>query len=130
MPYEIRWEENGGVYLRFWGWVSKEELQRPRQEIAGDSRGSQLRYDITDFSDVTKYDVTAFDALLLAAKDHYMSYQYLAIITTNEGIKDLASKYAKSPLMTKRDVCIFSNLSDARSWVSLCLSKEAKSSGQ
>lgn len=56
MPYELTWEP-GGVLRRYLGDVTVAERQRSFEAICGDARFDSLRYTITSYLDVTRYEV-------------------------------------------------------------------------
>lgn len=121
MPYVIQWESEG-VYTKYWGDLTVEELNEALRSKRDDPRMPNCRYSISDFLDVTQTSVTKFAVLLLAAKDHDSEAVSRSIkiahVMDNAGLKDLSLTYKKSPLI--RDslmVDIFDTLEDARAWV-------------
>lgn len=56
MPYELTWEP-GGVVRRYVGAMTVAERQRSFEQICGDPRFDSLRFAITNYLDVTSYEV-------------------------------------------------------------------------
>lgn len=67
MPYELIWEERG-VYRRYFGNVTIAERSRSFEEICNDPRFGELRYSITDYLDVTSYEITSQATEEIAAR--------------------------------------------------------------
>ena len=65
MPCEITWEPRG-VWRRFNGCMSAEDLLRSIEVVHGDPRFDDLRYSLNDFLDVTVSEIDP-DTLLSSA---------------------------------------------------------------
>lgn len=118
MPIDVVWERRG-AYKRYHGHVTGEELLQSIDVLHSDYRFDRLRYVISDCSDVKSFSVTEDQVQLVAAKDLGARYTnphvLVAIVTTDDRIKALATLYAGPPLQpypTK----IFDTLDDARAW--------------
>lgn len=56
MPYEITWEPEG-VHRRYHGVMTIDERRRSFNDICGDPRFDSMRFSITDYLAVTRYEV-------------------------------------------------------------------------
>ena len=57
MPYKLTWELSG-VYRQYFGDVSIAQRRASFDEICGDHRFDNLRYAITDYLAVERYEIT------------------------------------------------------------------------
>lgn len=53
MAFDLKWESDG-VYAKFYGDLSTDDLIRFNSQVVGDSRFDYIRYEICDFLDVEK----------------------------------------------------------------------------
>ena len=63
MPYEVRWELHG-VYSRYYGNVTGDDMRRHIEEVCKDERFDRHRYNILDFSDATDFSPTERELLI------------------------------------------------------------------
>ena len=63
MPYQVKWEPRG-VYSRYYGNVTGEDMRRHIEEVCKDDRFEQHRYNILDFSDATEFSPTERELLI------------------------------------------------------------------
>ena len=74
MPHSLHWED-AGVYVRFEGTVTADELVGVYDEVARDFRSDSIRYVITDYlGAVPSLDMTRTDVLGFAALERGASY--------------------------------------------------------
>ena len=74
MPHSLHWED-AGVYVRFEGTVTADELVGVYVEVARDFRSDSIRYVITDYiGAVPSLDMTRTDVLGFAALERGASY--------------------------------------------------------
>lgn len=103
MPFELIWEPRG-VYRRYHGAVTIAERERSFDLICGDPRFDRLRYTLTDYLEVSDYEVSepateeiaarhiapmqinpriviaavAVDPRIVAAIEHFISLSFVA----------------------------------------------------
>lgn len=118
MPYEIKWEERG-VYSRFYGVVSGDELRTHAVAVSSDSRAADIDYAITDFTDLECHTISRTEVLYTAATDSLLQNVPLAVIYSKGLPADLAllELHRLSPLMSIRLMRIFVTEDDARKWI-------------
>lgn len=119
MPYDTRWEDKG-ILVRYWGTVTKDDLMAQSLEHRQDPMLPSARYLIADFTSLEGHSVLPSDVLLLAAQDyHYPGHMPLAIVfkENEDALLDLARLYAQSPLLRGRPIKTFSELAEARAWI-------------
>lgn len=122
MPYRIDWEHRG-AFVTYDGVVTTAEITNAHAELRAHPNSSLASYAINDFTRVQRIDTSAYDVLMIAAKDSqgFKENESLkvAVVTSDQKIGDLFdSKYAKSPLLKPYQIKIFYKVSDAREWVS------------
>lgn len=117
MPYLIKLDPQG-AYIQFTGSASGEEVKESSKLIRDMQNGRSLNYLIVDFNDCSECQVSKYDALLVAAYDHWLwqsnSSFKIAIVATDEHILKLVKVYRDSPLMVRAE--IFNRLTDAYKW--------------
>jgi hypothetical protein len=119
VPYEVRWELHG-VYSRYYGNVTGEDMRRHIEEVCKDDRFEQHRYNILDFSDATDFSPTERELLinsgvLIAAA--FTNHQVLiAAVVTRDNIREALERFhalGTSPYEAK----IFPTVAEARKWI-------------
>ena len=118
MAYEITWEDNG-VYWKYSGAVTGEEIVKASTSIYGDPRFISLKYKFVDFLDAESVDITKDQLALIA-------YQHLAAERSNPYIKNailvkagqqLAKDFAAFFKKSSWEVRIFTDPDEANTWV-------------
>ena len=118
MAYEITWEDNG-VYWKYSGAVTGDEIVEASTSIYGDPRFISLKYKFVDFLNADSVDITKDQLALIA-------YQHLAAERANPYIKNailvkadqrLAKDFAAFFNKSSWEVRIFTDLDEANSWV-------------
>ena len=118
MAYEIIWEDNG-VYWKYSGAVTGDEIVEASTSIYGDPRFISLTYKFVDFLDAQSVDITKEQLALIA-------YQHLAAERANPYIKNvilvktgqrLAKDFAAFFDKSSWEVRIFTDLDKASEWV-------------
>jgi len=119
VPYEVRWEPHG-VYSRYYGNVTGDDMRRHIEEICKDDRFEQHRYNILDFSDATDFSPTERELLInsgVLIGAAFTNHQVLvAAVVTRENIRAALERFHSlgvSPYEAK----IFSTVADARKWI-------------
>jgi len=79
MSYNIRWEPEG-VYWKYTGKVSGEEIIKSTSTIYGDPRFDDISYKFVDFEDVESIDIKEHEVSLIA-------FQHKAAALSNNTIK-------------------------------------------
>ncbi|MCD8535716.1 MAG: hypothetical protein LR011_13400 [Verrucomicrobia bacterium] len=122
MAHETFWEERG-IYWKFSGDVSYEEIAAINQEFYDDGRSDKMRYQITDFSDAEIGDISEKQLLIFAALDfgasHSLPQMKQAIVANSQKATALAQRYIELSIQLKSPwkFRIFSNIGAARAWV-------------
>ena len=126
MAYELVWEDNG-VYWKYSGNVSGNEIIDASTSIYGDARFIALKYKFVDFLDVVNFEMDQSQLALIA-------YQHLAAERANPYLKNvilikqghkitqMAHEFAAFFNKSSWDVKVFTDLDEANSWVGRCQS--------
>ena len=119
MPYQLTWEPSG-VYRRYSGDVSIAERRASLEEICSNPRFDDLRYSITDYLAVDKYEVTKASTAEIAAL-------HIGPLTTNPRIVIAAVADRPDIVAAIRDFMdlaftnapyrIFGSVDEARQWI-------------
>ena len=119
MPYEVRWELHG-VYSRYYGSVTGEDMRRHIEEVCKDERFDRHRYNILDFSEATEFSATEKELLVnsgVLVGAAFMNHQVMiAAVVTRENVRATLAKIhalGVSPYEAK----IFPTVADARKWI-------------
>jgi hypothetical protein len=118
MAYTIRWE-GLGVYRRFFGDITAEELKAAHDEMIGDVRFENARYVISDFlqshyrAELSRKDVEAF-ANFEILKFYECPDIVNATVATDERILDHV-QYFES--LSPYPLGVFATVEDARHWI-------------
>lgn len=121
MSYQIVWEERG-VYWKFKGIMTGEELLKCNHSFYGDSRFDMARYQIIDMLEVESFDIKDDAMEEIAVMDMAASRTnpliVVAVVATKLEAKHLVEIYASTtgngaPWESK----IFESVSDARIWI-------------
>lgn len=126
MPAMVKWEGNN-AYVSVSDIVVIQDLLDVNNEILGSTNIHQLKYAIIDASNVTAVLLSDSEILQLAASDATASKYItsdsvkLALVTTDEKFKRLIEVYIEVTLKIgiQWELCLFDNLTDARSWVEM-----------
>ena len=119
MSYKLIWQ-NGGVYWKYTGNVSGQEIIEATTVIYGDSRFDNLKYKLVDFIDIERLDVDKKEVALLA-------FQHQSAATYKENIKnalvirpelsELAHKFVEFSNESHWPIKVFDNMDDANVWL-------------
>lgn len=119
MSYEIDWQARGQV-TRFRGHVTGAELLRYLEEIGADPRLDDIRFSITDWSEVASGDVTAKELAYFAALSaaHRLSNpRVLEVeIAPQPRLREMVLRWQASHLAPHL-VALVSTLEEAVAWV-------------
>ncbi len=122
MSYRHEWENNG-VLIKFWGATSGSEIDEAIDQIRNSPDLSKLGYVISDYLVVDEFRVTRYDVLLIAARDHWVSVTNanlkIALVGGRSDVLNALKCYAASSVIKDTfEVCIFTDLVEARNWAS------------
>jgi len=121
MSHSITWE-NEGVYRRFKGLVTGEEILESNFTLQSDARFTDIDYVINDFTDVSESTVTVADTNAYAITDEIASNKKptlnIAIVVTRKELFDMADTYCDLMKTMKFDAKIFKTTEQARRWAS------------
>jgi hypothetical protein len=119
MPFRLTWEPRG-VYRQYFGDVTIAERLESFEAICGHRRFDELRYTITDYLDVGRYEVTAEATEVIAAL-------HIAPLRTNPRVLMAAVAVKPEVVMaikdfiglqyTERPYRVFPTLEAAREWL-------------
>ena len=121
MAYELVWEDNG-VYWKYSGNVTGNEIIDASTSIYGDARFITLKYKFVDFFDVENFEMDQSQLALIA-------YQHLAAERANPYLKNailikpdhkmtqMAHEFAAFFGKSSWEVKVFTNPEEANKWV-------------
>ena len=119
MPYQVQWELHG-VYSRYYGIVTGEDMRRHIEEVCKDERFERHRYNILDFSDATEFSPTERELLInigVLIGAAFTNHQVLiAAVVTRANVREALEAFIAlgiSPYVPK----IFSTVAEARRWI-------------
>jgi len=119
VPYQVRWEPHG-VYSRYYGNVTGDDMRRHIEEVCKDERFEQHRYNILDFSDATEFNPTEREFLInsgVLIGAAFTNHQVLiAAVVTRENVRAALERFHSlgvSPYEAK----IFPTVAEARKWI-------------
>lgn len=119
MPYMMSWESKG-VYAKFHGKCTVDDVKKVFEKISGDSRHDNLKFAIFDYLDVEHQNVTEAEIEEVAALDIGMTFTNpriaLASISTDKRILELWEHYKSVNVLPHR-LGIFPSVSEARAWI-------------
>jgi hypothetical protein len=110
-----------GVIVAFKDVVDGEEIFQAGEELHSDERFDNIRYQIIDFTEVTKIMVTVEWVAKLAAWDKAAALSNpnmkTAIVAKDEAIQMLSSLYQAESSDSPWEIQIFSSMDEAQQWV-------------
>jgi hypothetical protein len=118
MPYRVRWEGHG-VYRRFYGTVSAQDVRNACDEIASDPRYDDIRYVLSDFLEASPA-LSEHEARALAQLERVRFFDnpdvVNAVIATNPRLFGCIP-YLETADRSPCPIATFSAVSDARNWI-------------
>ena len=119
MSHSYVWEE-AGLYRKFYGEVSGDEILESNFEVQGHEKFVSIEYVINDFLDVSSHSIKVSHTKAYASSDDIISKEKgalkIAIVVNNPALFDLAKNYQKLMHDNMFQCQIFSTLEDARGW--------------
>jgi hypothetical protein len=120
MPHLLVWED-AGVYVRFTGTVTPEELVGLYDEIASDPRSDTIHYAITDYLGASHVEhMTRADLIGLAARERGAAYSNATVWRAAIAVERSAIEFLESfqSLRVSPDLFqIFTTHAQARAWL-------------
>ena len=118
MPYRVRWEGHG-VYRRFYGTLSAQDIRNACEEIAADPRHDDIRYVLSDFLEASPA-LSDQEARALKQLERVRFFDnpdvVNAVIATNPRLFGCIP-YLESADRAPCPIAHFTAVSEARNWV-------------
>jgi len=120
MAYELVWEDNG-VYWKYRGNITGDEIIDASTSIYGDARFITLKYKFADFTEVEDFEMDKRQLALIA-------YQHLAAERSNPYLKNvilikpghkitqMAHEFATYFNKSSWEVKVYTDLDEANQW--------------
>jgi len=116
LGYKLSWEPKG-FFIRYYGTVTSADIMLAMREIHSSKQFDSIRYGVSEYSQVDRYDVTPSQIVVHAAHWNGASYSnpriVLASVTDKQNIIDVLKSIEVSIL--RRKLC--STLDEARAWI-------------
>ncbi len=122
MPHKITWEENG-ILFKFTGTVDFKELYEAFGQFYGDQKSELAKYQLVDFSDLEKFDISNNVPKMFAAMDNvessYVKNVKVAIVSTTPESDAVNRRYMESLAESGSSwrAAMFKDISSARAWI-------------
>ena len=118
MPYRVRWEGHG-VYRRFYGAVSADDVKNACDEIAADPRYEDIRYVLSDFLEAspTLTDQEAHSLAQLERSRFFNSPDVVNAVVAGEPSVVECVPYLGAADQAPCPIALFDDVSDARHWI-------------
>ena len=120
MSHTKTWE-SGGLYRKFTGKISGEEILESNFDLHMDSNFQTLNYIINDFTEVTDHSVEITHTKVYASTDEIISNTKgklkIALVVTQDPLIVLANSYREEMIGKRFECDIFNTIEDAREWV-------------
>ena len=95
MPYDIQITEHNGIYTRYYGEVSDQELYVAAEQKLANPRIISIDYLLSDYSNVTEFNVTATGIRSLAELTEPFATKKPDLIIVSIMPKDIQYGYAR-----------------------------------
>lgn len=120
MACEIFWETEG-VIFRHYGTVTNEEVQQMNNIMYGDPRFDKIRYQISDYTQVTENLISRKEAKVIGKIDRASSHwnrkvMYIGVVTTDPQFIPIVEAYFDEFTGTPWVGKIFATLGEAVEW--------------
>ena len=121
MPHTNTWEP-GGLYRKFTGEISGEEILESNFELHIDPNFQTINYIINDFTEVTGHSIETAHTKVYASTDEIISNTKgklkIALVVTQDPLIALANSYREEMIGNRFECNIFQTIDDARKWAS------------
>ncbi|MCK4675470.1 MAG: hypothetical protein KAT61_06110 [Gammaproteobacteria bacterium] len=119
MGYRLDWEPVG-IYWKYYGNISGEDVIDASTSIYGDQRFDTLKYKLVDFLDVESIKMDKDEVALIAyqhrSAERSNPYVKNAIVIKSSG-SEMAKKFAAFFSDSSWEVRIFQDLDEANNWL-------------
>ena len=120
MSFETIWEEKG-IYWKYKGILTGDDLLQSNMSIYGDSRFDKLRYQLIDMLDVESFDfdteameeVTAMDVGASQTNPRLI----VAVVATHVQAKRIVELYKTTTGGAPWETELFESVEEARAWI-------------
>lgn len=120
MPFTITWKPDG-VIIHLSGEISFEENMKFNGEIYGDARFENIRYEIGDYRNVTKFNISEKEAAVIANLESHSArwnnHLKMAHVTNDPYMTNLIRQYEESMADTAWEFGLFETMEEAEAWV-------------
>jgi hypothetical protein len=120
MSYEAIWEEKG-IYWKYKGILTSDDLLQSNISIYGDSRFDKLRYQLLDMLDVESFDVDTEAMEEVTVMDVGASQTnprlIVAVVATHVQAKRLVELYENTTGSAPWETDLFESVEEARVWI-------------
>ena len=122
MPFSCHWEPKG-VYLKFSGIVSEQEIFDSDDAMYDDPRFADIDYFIWDACDVTSLVMSSVQVDITAVRDMAISLKKdrlkCAFVATEQMIINQLQHYLEKSLLLRSQwqLALFENVEQARKWL-------------
>ena len=120
MPYFLQWSDDG-LYRKFFGALSGEEIATSNLILHGDPRFDELNYIINDFSDIDTLNISDTDITLIANTDRiselYNRAVKVAMVFNEPRLLTWVEKYFTEIGPGAFELRVFDDPQAARQWV-------------
>lgn len=120
MPYEAIWEDKG-IYWKYQGILTGDDLLQSNMNIYGDSRFDNLRYQLVDMLDVESFDVETEAMEAVTAMDEAASQTnpslIIAVVSAHIQAKQLVELYETTTGGAPWETEMFESVEEARVWI-------------
>jgi hypothetical protein len=120
MSYKVIWEEKG-IYWKYKGILTGDELLQSNMDIYGDSRFDKLRYQIVDMLDVEMFDVSdeVMEEITImdVGASHTNPRLIVAVVATQAQAEHLVALYETTTGGAPWEVNMFVSIVEARAWI-------------
>ena len=121
MPHTNTWEP-GGLYRKFTGEISGEEILEANFELHIDPNFQTINYIINDFTEVTGHSIETTHTEVYASTDEIISNTKgklkIALVVTQDPLIALANSYREEMIGNRFECNIFQTIDDACKWAS------------
>ena len=120
MSYEVIWEEKG-IYWKYKGILTGDDILQSNMDIYGDSRFDKLRYQLVDMLDVESFDVDteAMEEVTVmdAAASQTNPRLIVAVVATHSQAMRLVKLYKSTTGSAPWETEVFESVEAARGWI-------------
>lgn len=120
MTFNINWDKEG-VYVKFRGVVTAQDLIDANNYVLSNANFESINYQIFDFLRIDDFKITSHDITLVAMMDKSQTESKeemkIAILTTNNYVKEIASEYDQFMIGSDWKTQTFETAEAAKEWV-------------